>query len=68
MLCGSFFGGARRAAAGAVLLTVLLTEAACSTSGTSTVESSKSADGNLSTSPGKALTISPGQLLAATKA
>ena len=49
-----------------MLLTVLLTEAACSPSGTSTVESSKPADGNLSTSPGKALTISPGQLLSAT--
>ena len=45
---------------------MLLTAAACSPSGTSTVESSKPADGNLSTSPGKALTISPGQLLAAT--
>ena len=45
---------------------MLLTVAACSPSGTSTVESSRPADGNLSTSPGKALTISPSQLLAAT--
>ena len=67
MLCRSLFRcRARRAAVGAVLLTVLLTEAACSPSGTSTVESSKPADWNLSTAPGKALTISPGQLLAAT--
>jgi hypothetical protein len=58
------FGRSRRAAAGASLLT-LLTLAACS-SGTSTIESAKPGDGNLSTPPGKALTISPGQLLAAT--
>jgi hypothetical protein len=45
--------------------TALLTIAACS-SGTSTIESAKPVDGNLSTPPGKALTIAPGQLLAAT--
>jgi Esterase-like activity of phytase/Bacterial Ig domain len=49
--------------AGTALLT-LLTVAACS-SGTSTIESAKPGTGNLSTAPGKALTISPAQLLAA---
>src|SRR5271163_4921057 len=58
------FGRSRRPAVGAALLT-LLTVAACS-SGTSTIEPAKPADGNLSTPPGKALTISAGQLLAAT--
>src|SRR5271166_6727589 len=45
--------------------TALLAIAACS-SGTSTIESGKPSAENLSTPPGKALTISPGQLLAAT--
>ena len=45
--------------------TALLAMAACS-SGTSTIESGKPSAENISTPPGKALTISPGQLLAAT--
>ncbi len=54
----------RRAAAGAALL--ILAVGACS-SGTPATEPAKPpVDGTLSTPPGKALTISPGQLLAAT--
>jgi hypothetical protein len=45
--------------------TALLTVAACSPN-TSTIESANPRDEGLSTPPGKALTISPGQLLAAT--
>ena len=45
--------------------TALLAIAACSP-GASTIESAKPSAQNLSTQPGKALTISPGQLLAAT--
>jgi len=52
-------------AAAQTALSALLTVAACS-SGTSTIESAKPGAGNLSTTPGKALTIAPGQLLAAT--
>ena len=52
-----------RVAAAAALLAL---STACCSSGTPTVESAKPVDGNLSTSPGRALTISPGQLLAAT--
>jgi len=55
------FRKSRWAAAG----TALLAMAACS-SGTSTIESAKPGAGDLSTPSGKALTISPGQLLAAT--
>ncbi|WP_232079377.1 esterase-like activity of phytase family protein [Mycobacterium conspicuum] len=51
-----------RLAAAAALLTL---STACSSPGTST-EPATPVDGNLSTSPGKALTIPPGQLLAAT--
>jgi hypothetical protein len=58
------FRRSRWAAAGTALLT-LLTVAACS-SRTSTIESAKPVAGTLSTTPGKALTVSPGQLLAAT--
>jgi hypothetical protein len=57
------FGRTRRAAGAAALVTVMT---ACS-SGTPATEPAKPPlDGTLSTPPGKALTIPPGQLLAAT--
>ena len=59
---GRIFGNSRSATAAFLALVTL---AACS-SGTSTIEPAKPAAESLSTTPGKALTISPGQLLAAT--
>ena len=46
--------------------TVLFAVAACSSLDVSSTEPAQPVDGKLSTKPGKVLTISPGQLLAAT--
>src|SRR5262252_7196967 len=46
--------------------TVLLAVTACSSLDESTTESARPVEGKLSTKPGTVLTISPGQLLAAT--